>query len=312
MVFQLVVFGVLSLLISMIYILTSKQDGKLEQRKQQSSNRFRENVLRKRLEKIAEERVKYSKRFAIETLCLQAGINIGFVEYVAMSIASSIVFSLAMFLLLNNIILGVAFLVIGYMAPKQVITFLKNRRVGIMEKQIGSFMLMIIKRYENTRDFKASLELTMKEFKGEEPLYSEIRKTVMDVNLGMPMSDALGGLARRTGNKFMVRLADYYTISADIGTDEIRKKLLNQAYLQYEEHRRGVSMMKKEISGVKREAYIMLGSVPAFAIFQMNASSNFITFMTTTTLGQGGTVGIFVTLAGCVWFINNKIAGPLD
>lgn len=310
--FQLVVFAILSMFISVVYMLTSKGNGKLEQRKQQSNNRLRENVLRKRLEKLAEERVKYSKRYEIETLCLQAGMNMSYVEYVAVSVTTSLVFSLLMLIALNNWILGLVLLVIGYMIPKQTITFLKNRRVSIMDKQVGSFMLMVIKRYENTKDFKTSLELTMTEFKGEEPLYSEIRQAVMDVNLGKPMSETLSEMARRTGNKYMMRLADYYKISSDIGTDDVRKKLLNQAYMQYEENRKGVSMMKRELSGVKREAYIMLCSVPAFAVFQMNTNKDFIHFMTSTTLGQGGTVALFVILAGSMWFINNKISAPLD
>lgn len=308
----LVSFIFLSLLITAIYFMLTKSDGKLEKRKQQSSNRYRENILRKRLDKLAESRVKYSKRYEIESLCLQAGLKLQFVEYLVISIASSILFAVIMIIVMKNVILGILFLVIGYMVPKQLITFVKNRRVSIMEKQIGSFMLMVLKRYENTKDFKTSLELTMKEFKGEDPLYSEIKLAVMDINLGKPVSEALEQMARRTGNKYMVRLADYYKIASDIGTDEIKKKLLYQAYLQYEENRRGKSMMKRELANVKREAYIMLGAVPMFALFQMNTSDDYIRFMTEEPMGQIGTLVVFIVLAGSVWFINNKISAPLD
>lgn len=310
--FQLVLFGLLSFLITVIYVMTSKKNDQLEKRKQQSNSRFRENVLRKRLEKLAEDRVKYSKRYEIETLCLQAGFKLQFVEYLMLSMASSVVFAILMMMAMNNVLLGIVFLFIGYMVPKQAITFVKNRRVAMMDKQIGSFMLMILKRYENTKDFKMSLELTMKEFRGEEPLYSEIRQTVMDTNLGKPITEALEEMARRTGNKYMMRLSDYYKISSEIGTDDARKKLLNQAFLQYEENRKAKSLMKRELSSVKRESYIMLGAVPVFALFQANTNEDYIRFMTQESMGQIGTLVIFVVLAGAVWFINNKISAPLD
>jgi len=310
--FQLVLFGLLSFLITVIYVMTSKKNDQLEKRKQQSNSRFRENVLRKRLEKLAEDRVKYSKRYEIETLCLQAGFKLQFVEYLMLSMASSVVFAILMMMAMNNVLLGIVFLFIGYMVPKQAITFVKNRRVAMMDKQIGSFMLMILKRYENTKDFKMSLELTMKEFRGEEPLYSEIRQTVMDTNLGKPITEALEEMARRTGNKYMMRLSDYYKISSEIGTDDARKKLLNQAFLQYEENRKAKSLMKRELSSVKRESYIMLGAVPVFALFQANTNEDYIRFMTQESMGQIGTLVIFVVLSGAVWFINNKISAPLD
>lgn len=305
-------FGILSILITVVYFLTTQNNGKLEQRKQQSTNRFRENVLKKRLEKITEDRVKFSKRYEIETLCLQAGFKLQYVEYVMISIATGVIFGVIMMLAMNNLILGLLFVVFGYMFPKQVIGFIKNRRVNMMEKQIGSFMMMVLKRYENTKDFKKSMELSMKEFKGEEPLYSEIRQTVMDTNLGKPVAEALEQMARRTGNKYMMRLADYYSISSEIGTEDARKKLLNQAFLQYEENRKAKAMMKRELSGVKGDAYIMLGAVPLFAIFQINTNDDYVRFMTQTTLGQVGTVFIFAVVIGSLWFINNKISAPLD
>lgn len=306
------IFGFLSILITVVYLMTTKSNDQLEKRKQQSNSRFRENVLRKRLEKITEERVKYSKRYEIETLCLQAGFKLQYIEYLMLSITTAIGMGILMMTAMNNFLLGLVFIVIGYMMPKQAITFIKNRRVGLMDKQIGSFMLMILKRYENTKDFKMSMELTMKEFRGEEPLYSEIRQTVMDANLGKPLSEALEQMARRTGNKYMMRLSDYYKISSEIGTDDARKKLLNQAFLQYEENRRGKSLMQKELSSVKREAYIMVGAVPMFALFQMNTNDDYIRFMTEETMGQIGTLVIFAVLAGAIWFINNKISAPLD
>jgi len=311
--FQLLLFTVLMVILTILLMVTgTKKKSMLDKRKEQSKNLLRENVLKKRIEQIAEERVRYSKRYAVETLCLQAGFRLSYGEYVMISITSGIVTGILLGIALNNPILAIIFLFIGYTIPNQVITFLKNRRVGQMEKQIGSFMQMVLKRYDNSKDFGKALELTMIEFRGEEPLYSEIRQTVLDINLGKTVEESMDALARRTGNKYMERLSDYYKIASSIGTDDIRKNLLNQAYVQFEENRQAKNTMKKEIAGVKREAYIMLASIPMFALYQVFTNDKYIDFMTNTDMGRIGTVVIVLVFLGSLWFINNKISAPLD
>ena len=310
--FNLVLFVVLMIGTIVIANLSRRNDSMLETRKQQSSNILRENVLKKRLESITEEKVKFSKRYEIETLCLQAGFKLTYVEFFMLSVGSAIVSAIFVGMVMNNPILAVIFAIIGYILPKQVIMFLKNRRVTLMEKQIGPFMQMVIKRYETTKDFGKSLELTLVEFKGEEPMYSEIKQTVLEINVGVPVGEAMDNMGRRTGNKYMSRLADYYKIASSLGTEEIRKKLLNQAYSQFEENRRGKASMKKELSGPVREAYIMLGSIPMFAIYQIMTNDTYIDFMINTDTGKIGTAVIATVFVGCIWFVNAKIGAPLE
>lgn len=309
--FKLLIFTVLMFATILIGFM-GKKNSRLESRKQQSTNLLRENVLKKRLEKYAEEKVKFSKRYDIETLCLQAGFNLSYAEYMMISITTAIVSTLSVALVMNNVLLGIVFALIGYMIPKQVITFLKNRRITRMEKQIGPFMQMVIKRYETTKDFGKSLELTLVEFEGEEPMYSEIRKTVLEINVGLPIGEAMDNMARRTGNKYLARLSDYYKIASTLGTEEIRKKLLNQAYKQFEENRKAQATMKKELSGPKNEAYIMLACIPGFAVYSAMTNDDFVPFMTNTLTGQIGTTVITLIFLGSIWFVNKKIGAPLE
>lgn len=306
----LLVATILSFFLPLMFGFRKKEQ--LEMRKEQSQNLLRENIVKKKLEQFAEEKIRFSKRYKIETLCLQAGFQLSYAEYQMISIASALVVGIFVGTAMNNPILALIFLVVGYMIPKQVITLLKNRRVGLMEKQIGSFMQMVIKRYETTRDFGKALELTLDEFRGEEPFYSELRRTVMEINLGKSVAEAMDELARRTGNKYMQRLSDYYKIASSIGTDEIRKKLLTQAFLQFEENLKAKAKMKKELSSVVREAYIMLGSIPMFAMYQIMTNDKYVDFMTNTTMGKIGTVVIVCIFMGALWFVNAKISAPLD
>lgn len=298
---------------SILYVLLdSSNRNMLSKRKIQSKELLRENVLKKRLEEMAESNVKYSRKYAVETLCLQAGYKLSYGEFMIISVISALTIGLIVGTALNNFLQGIMFLFIGFILPRQIIMIIRNRRVSLMERQIGSFMQMVLKRYDVTKDFAKSLELTLDEFRGEEPLYTELKQAVLKIKLGSTIADAMDGLARRTGNKYMERLSDYYKIASTLGTEEVRKKLLVQAYIQFEENRKAKAFMKKEIAGPKREAYVMLISIPIFVVYMIVTNDTYIQFMTTTTLGKIGTVLISATFFGCFWFINAKIGAPIE
>lgn len=284
----------------------------MSKRKKQVKKMLRENVLQEKLDKIIEKNVKFSKRQGMEEKLIQAGFNISYTEYILICSLTAIVLSVLLGKALNNIFIGILFLIFGYLAPYQIVSFFRNKRILLLENQIGAFMQMVIKRYENTRDFNTALKMTSIEFEGEDPIDTEIKKAILEIDLGKSVSEALKNLAIRTGNKYMERFAAYYEIASEIGTDDVRKNLLTQAYEQYKENREMVRQLKKEISGPVQEAYIMILSVPIFAIYQIATNPDYIYIMTRTTIGRVGTAGVLGTLILTIWFVNAKLGAPLD
>ncbi|MBQ3420823.1 MAG: hypothetical protein IJH34_03990, partial [Romboutsia sp.] len=102
----------------------------------------------------------------------------------------------------------------------------KTKRTEKLNAQVGTFVSVVIGRYEMLNDFSESLRLSLEECYDQEPIATEIRKTIMDLDLGLPVNEALDNMALRTGNKFIYKLSNNYKISNDIGTKESRKKLL--------------------------------------------------------------------------------------
>lgn len=303
------VAGMITLL--MIFLMIPKKD-QMEFRRKQSVNYFRENVLMKQIDLIVSKKTTYSKRYKMETVAMQAGIPLKYSEIMVVSIVTGFIFATVFGFLMNNFGVFVIFLVLGFLFPKQIISFIRNRRVEKMEEQVGSFMHMVLKRYDSTGDFGKAIQMSTEEFFGEEPLYSELKYTVRDINLGMPVSEAMNSLARRSGNIYMQRLADYYAIATEVGTEELQKNLLPQAYLQYEDNQAIKREMKKELAAVKRDAYMMLGSMPVFVIFSMNVQEDYIGFMTKTLVGQIATVVIMLVFLIALWVIVKKISAPLE
>lgn len=308
----LLFYVIIMVILSIIYNVESDKEVILANRHKQTRKMFRENIIKEKLDNVIKENISIKRQSKMEDRLTQAGLNIGYTEYIMISVLSSIVMALIFGFLLNNVLLGIMFLFIGFFIPHQIVLALRNKRVAVMEKQVGAFMRMVIKRYQNTKDFNKALKMTEREFEGQKPLCDEIRKTVLDIELGVPTVKALRDMAYRTGNKYMIRFADYYEVTSEVGTSELREDLLTQAYEQYEENRQIQRELKQELSGPKQDAYIMLFSVPIFAIYQAISNPDYIYFMTHVKMGKIGTTVIIGTLLIVVWFINNKLGASIN
>jgi len=309
---KLIIILVIGLLIfTAALAITFRENKTFERRKNQNRNLLKENIIKKKLEELTTLKVKASKRMATEKLCLQAGYNISYADYIIINIISAIVCAVLFNVLFSNILLGIIFLVIGYFIPSQFFMVKRNKRITKMDEQVGSCLKMIIERYKNTKNMKKAIEDTALEFHNEPPLGAEMERMVISINLGKSVEDSLDEFASRTGNKYLQRFSDYYKICSEIGTTEVRE-MLNQALLQYREDRHNKLLLKKEISSVKSEAYIVLAGVPFVAIYQSFMDPEYVSFMTTTVVGQVGTALIVTAFMCALWFINKKIGAPIE
>lgn len=302
------------MVLTIIYSNLFLDSGKAEitkYRKEQTKN-GNKNSFRVKFKEDIERRVKYSRREEIETLALNAGFDLSYSDYLLICACIAIALFVLCSVLLNNPFMGMVLAAVGAIAPKQILGVIKGRRLDKIEKQIGPFMKMVIKRYEYTGDFEMSLTNTAKEFYGTEPLFSELSKTVSEISIGVSIPNALDNLAKRTANKYLGLLADYYRIAYTLGTDEVRKKLLNQAYIQYEENRKMKAFLKEQIAEPVRDSYLMVLTVPVFFVVGCVGIDGYVDFMMNEKLGQIALAIICLVLLGIIWFINKKVGAPLD
>lgn len=293
-------------------------DEKMKQRtikqlRQMQAVNLRENSIMRKYEERLEEKVKFDKKYAIETIIMQAGFpKFSYAELKVLEYGVMTLFGILSFFVLENPILMLVLGVVGKMLPMQVFSFIANKRMGEMDKQVGSFIQLITERYRSHGDLAKSIEQTAPDFKGMEPMYSEIQRTILDVRVGTPTETAMKNLGRRTGNKFLVLFANYYSISATLGTEDARDRIVSQAWVQFNEDYKMKQTLREEIAGPKNEAYIMLAFVPMIIAYQIMTNPDYLPFMLNTDTGKMGTAGILAVLLGCLWFINKKIGAPLD
>ena len=294
-------------------ILKKDKDRKyLKMREKHAVLNIRENTLKKKIELSVEKKAKLGKKFKIESMCIQAGLNMTYGEFKMISIGTAIVLVLLSLMVFNNIFLAIVLFFVGDLLPQQFIAYLRGRRLLLMENQIGSFLNIVTERYKSQRDMPKAIMDSLLDFRGQEPLYSELKTTVSDINLGLSPIEALEGLGHRTDNKYLKRFKDYFAITSQIGTDDARENILGQAFIQFDENRKMKSLLKKEIAGPVNDCYVLIVAIPVMIAYQSVSSDTYVDFMINTLTGKIATAGVLVVVLLAVWFVNAKLGGPLE
>lgn len=309
---KLVILGFLGFVI--LYAIshyTKKHKIAFVRRKAQSQNLLSENVIRAKLNQITTKKVKITTRMNVEKVCYQAGFNLTYDDFIIISIICGLLCSIFFQLILNNTFLAILFIVVGAFFPYQYFLFLRNKRLTILNEQIGPCINLLIERFEMSKDMKRSIEATLPDFQGVEPIYSELNRLAASINVGTSVVDAMHEFAERTGNKFLIRFADYYEMYSTTGTDEMFA-LLRHAYSQYQTDKSNRLFLKREISAVKSEGYLVLFGIPVIAIFQSLTDSDYVHFMTHTVVGQVGTSFVTIVFLISLWFLNKKVGAPIE
>lgn len=303
-------FGIIVFLI----ILKNKgeRNTSLSMRKNQTSAWTSKNTLSTLIEKNLEGKVKITKKMDVEDLCYRAGYIIDYYVFLTYRIVSVALFGIGAQMITKNIFLSGACGFLGYFAPLEYMKFFANRRAKDLNTQIGVAMRMITKRYENTSDMKDAIERTAKDMYGDEPIYTELVRLLDDINMGVPIEEAMNTSSRRMGNKFFERFTAFYGVSSDAGTKETKTELLNQAIAQYEEN----ETIKRKLTKALREpvatAYIMIIAVPLAVLAGSGSVDNYKEVMTQTVAGKVMTAFIVISVAFSIWFVNTKLQAPIE
>lgn len=307
-----------TLLILCILLILSKrimdvdEEEVLEMRQKQQKAWMRQNVLSKRLEMEMGDKVKVSKKLDTELMLKQAGFEMDYFTFLLYRVSLTVIVGVMILVATRSIMITALFVGMAYVLPYEIVHKMANARLDKLEKQLGSAMNMIIGRYETLGDFKESIIQAAHDLEGQEPIHSEFRRTIYEMNLGVDPAEAVSAMADRTGNKYFKRFAIYYRIASDVGTVDSRKTLLMTALNQYEENKEIKRQLKSSLRDPVASAYIMLGSVPIIMIISSFMTDGYWDIMLNTLPGKIGLTFIIGTMIGTFWFINSKVSAPVD
>jgi len=298
----------------LLYMVSDRsKEAQIKKKKQQAEAKakFTKNIYDP-VDKFVQGKVKAEKINKKISQYRHAGLRISYTGGLFLSFIVGFVLGTAVWIFLKNPFMAVVFFGVGWNIPSMIIGFIVNKRLNILDDQIGMFMRMCTERFKVTNDFYQSMLSTVEDMRGEDPVYSELEKMVNEIESGGTIPDAMHRMASRIGNKYMKRFADYYEITAEIGTKEAREEVLEQALAQYQHHIKTSRDLKKQLSELTMEAYIMLAFVPVVVIYQATQDADYIPFMINTTLGKVGSSACVAIWLLCFWMINSKLGAPLE
>ena len=143
------------------------------------------------------------------------------IEQSGMKIKASEFLLLTMFLgfaglMLVNSLLHIPFLGIGLaIIPYFLLNFLKEKRTTDFVKQLPQALDLISSDLRAGLDVQASLKHLAEEFPG--PIGEEFGKVIVEINLGLPISDALNNLAKRINTMDVQILCTGIIINRELG-----------------------------------------------------------------------------------------------
>lgn len=274
---------------------------------------LREHAITQKFQESINDRTDFKKRAKVESELRRAGIDrVTYTELQITKIGLSIIGTLAAWLFLGSPIVTIILAIGFYLLPSQIVGLIANRRTILMEKDIGTFIQLTTERYKVHGDFQMAVKQSAPDFVGHEPIYTEINKTILEFNIGVPSTEALENMAERTGNKFIAQLANYYDIASTIGTESSRDKIIGQAWVNFDDDFKMRQQHAQEIDGPKKDAYIILAALPLMMLYMSTTQDNYWDFWLNTGLGQFGLGVILITIIISVTFINKKIGAPLE
>lgn len=288
------------------------KESTLDMRRKQASQWTNKNILSKTIEKNLQDKVKTTRKMDVENLCYRAGYIVDYYVLLTYRICIAVLFLLIVQFLTRNIPLALVGAFAGFFLPMEFMKFNANRRSKALDSQIGVVMRMIAKRYGNNSDMKDAIEQTTKDMEGQEPVYTELARLCDDMNLGVPVEDALTTSAARLDNRFFIRFAAFYGVSSEAGTRETKASLLNQAIEQYEENQKIKVRLVKALREPTVTAYIMIAFVPFAVLAGKSSNPDYVKMMTQTLIGKIGSAFIIASVLFSIWFVNTKMLAPID
>jgi len=131
----------------------------------------------------------------IDTLLQQANLQIRVASFLGISLFLALSGYLVIYSVTTSYLLSLAALSFFALAPFFYLVFKKGRRIRKFERQLPDALDLIARSLKAGHAFSEGIRLAADEF--EDPLKTEFRRTIQEINFGVGVPDALKGLARR-------------------------------------------------------------------------------------------------------------------
>jgi len=151
----------------------------------------------------------------VEGKLIRAGIPLKGEEGITLWLLSIVVPALLVLVFLRDPALAMLVGVSGAIIPLVFVNGAINRRLSRFEAQIGSALIIIANSLRAGFSFLQALEMVSREM--PDPIASEFRRVLREMNLGTPMEQALMNLSKRVGSSDLDLVVTAVLIQRQVG-----------------------------------------------------------------------------------------------
>lgn len=208
------------------------------------------------------------------------------------------IFKMALFFLGDNyiktffarILCGAALAALGTFFPYFWTKRLIHKRKKELEEQLLEFLMSLADGVKSSPTVQEAINIVSKEI--PDPLATELKKVVLELQYAKPFEEVLDDLAARLGIKEYTLAINAMQIQDRTG-GELEKLLRNMAKV-FQERQELIAEVKKIVRGPKTTSYILLGAPFAITLLFSTMSDDFFSSLFSSGVGIGVMIGAVV------------------
>jgi tight adherence protein B len=210
-----------------------------------------------------------------------AGLKLRVAEFVLISLASAFGFPLLLLLLTRNLPVTVAGVAVGVLAPFLFLVVKTARRQARFEEQLPDTLQLLGGALQAGHSLLQAVDTVVKE--ADEPMSVEFQRVLTEARLGMPLEEALDGVAKRMNSQDFEWTVMAVSLQRQIGGN--LAELLNTVASTIRE-RYTLKRQIRALSAEGRLSSIILSVLPFLMFFVLLAfNPTFLAPLYTTPLG---------------------------
>lgn len=151
----------------------------------------------------------------VELELAKADIPLRGEEFILMNLISGVLPALIIGAIFQNIALAIVVSIIGFIIPKIIINYAKQKRITRFNGQIGDALVVMSNSLRAGFSFLQAMEMVSKEMPS--PIADEFARTLREMNLGTPTEEAMSNLAKRIGSDDLDLVVTAVLIQRQVG-----------------------------------------------------------------------------------------------
>jgi tight adherence protein B len=211
-----------------------------------------------------------------------AGMALKSSEWLLMHIAIAFVAGLVGLLITGgNLVAPVLFFILGAIGPWIYLGFKRSARLKAFGSGLADTLQLMSGSLSAGLSLAQSMDTIVRE--GTEPITSEFKRAIVESRLGVPLEDALEGVAERMGSRDFKWVVMAIRIQREVGGNLAELLLTVAATLREREYlRRHVQALSAE---GRLSCWILGGLPPAFLVYLSLTKGDYVRPMYTTPIG---------------------------